>query len=183
VALGVAVLVSGPVAAHSEQGELTVVVAEAPAPGMVRLEVGLVYANDGHLAEESSVTASLTGPGGVTLGPVDLPRIAGARYGTEVPVPTPGTWQVTFAATGPTAQGTATIEVPPVTTSSAPPVSGPPTTTTTTTPATTGDPTVALEEESSSGRGTAIAVAAAVGGSVLLGGITLAVLRSRRTAR
>jgi hypothetical protein len=110
-ALLVVLVTAGPVGAHSEDGEMTVLAAEPSGSGAVQLEVGIVYASDGHLAEEAVVTATLEGPAGVVVGPVDLPRIAGARYGAEVAVPVEGTWQVTFNSTGPAAQGSAVVDV------------------------------------------------------------------------
>jgi hypothetical protein len=118
--LGVAALVTvvvalavwpSPVGAHSDDGVMTVLTAEQAGPGAVRLEVGLVYANDDDLAEEATVGATLTGPDGASVGPVELPRISGARYGADVEVPGPGDWSVAFVSEEPVAEAAATVEV------------------------------------------------------------------------
>jgi hypothetical protein len=47
-----------PAAAHDDDGQMTVTVAEPAGPDQVRVEVGLVYTGDGHLAEEAVVSAT-----------------------------------------------------------------------------------------------------------------------------
>lgn len=157
--------------AHGDEGKMTVTVAEQAGPGAIRLEVGILYANDEELAEEATVSATLTGPAGEKVGPVDLPRISGARYGTEVSVPVPGAWAVTVGSTTPTAQGTATVTV----------AEQAATTTSSTTEAAV--PTVADEapatpsDDGGSGAGVAIAVVAVV----VLAAAVGYVLRRRRS--
>ncbi|MHB1137354.1 MAG: hypothetical protein ACYC2O_00255 [Microthrixaceae bacterium] len=102
-----------PASAHDDVGEMTVTSSVQSGPATVRLEVGLVYDNDGHLAEDATVTAELTGPDGATVGPVPLERVDqdSALYGADVQVPSAGTWAATISSTGPTATATAAIEV------------------------------------------------------------------------
>lgn len=96
------VVTAAPAGAHGDEGEMTVLAVEPAAePNTVRLEIGLVYANDDELAEEATVTAMLTGPSGESVGPVSLPRITGSRYGAEAAVPVPGSWTVVITSTGP----------------------------------------------------------------------------------
>ncbi|HUO47181.1 MAG TPA: hypothetical protein VM470_10170 [Acidimicrobiia bacterium] len=119
------------VLAHSDEGEITVTLAEQGSGTAIILEVGIVYTDDGHLAEEASVTATLTGTGGETVGPIDLARSSGGAYGAEVTVPTSGEWSVLISSENPTAttEATVTLTEPTTTTS--------PSTTTTSAPATT----------------------------------------------
>jgi hypothetical protein len=104
---------AAPAGAHGDEGVMTVIAAEQGASAStVRLEIGLVYANDDDLAEEATVTAMLTGPSGETVGPVTLPRITGARYGADAEVPSPGTWTVVITSTAPEAESEPqTVEV------------------------------------------------------------------------
>lgn len=114
---------AGTAGAHDDVGEMTVTSSVQAGPGTVRLEVGLVYENDGHLAEDATVTATLTGPDGATAGPVTLDRVdeSSSLYAAEVPVPSTGTWAAQISSTGPTATATAAIEV----TDDAPAAGGP----------------------------------------------------------
>lgn len=101
-----------PAEGHGAEGTMSVLSATA-AGGTVALEVGVLYANDQEPAEEAEVTATLTGPGGTTIGPVALTQAAegSGRYTASVPVPSSGSWTVTFAATEPAAAATAIVEV------------------------------------------------------------------------
>lgn len=102
-----------PAGAHGDEGEMTVIAAEPGAdPDTVRVEIGLLYANDDDLATEATVTATLTNADGQTVGPVPVPRIEDARYGTEIAVPSPGTWTVVVTSTNPDAESDPqTVEV------------------------------------------------------------------------
>lgn len=130
-------MVAWPASAHSDEGEMTVTVVEQGSGDSIILEVGIVYSDDGHLAEEASVSATLTGPGGEIVGPVDLARIAGARYGAEVAVSGPGEWSVMITSENPTAEAEASVTlaepVTTTTTSSTTTTTAPTTTTTTAT--------------------------------------------------
>jgi hypothetical protein len=167
---------AGPARAHSVDGLMTVTAAEAPAPRSVRVEVGIVYANDNDPAEEATVTATLTGPAGEAVGPLPLERLQGARYGAEVPVPAGGTWTAEITATGPAATTTATIEVPDAPTMTAPA----PTTATTGPPATPAPPTgVADGATADDGTSAPVAATAAVVVLALSAGGAYAVTRRR----
>lgn len=102
-----------PAGAHSEQGEMSVLRAEQVAPLEVAVEVGLLHEDDAHLATEASVSASLTGPEGQVVGPVELLNTTGARYAAEIEVPTVGVWRVDLASTDPSAVAEAEVEVTP----------------------------------------------------------------------
>lgn len=128
-----AVLAGMATLAHGVSGEMTVLVAEAGEGLVVEVEVGVLYADDGHFAEDAEVMATLTGPDGATLGPVLLAHISGARYGTAIEVPTSGTWRIEIVSSEPEAVAEATVEVAPPETVT--------TTATTTTPTTTLAPT------------------------------------------
>lgn len=105
------VVLAAPAGAHSEDGRMTVTAAEPAGAGAVRVEVGIVYANDDDLAEEATVSAVLTGPAGQQVGPVPLNRTTGALYSSEVAVPAGGDWQVAVTSTSPAAEATATVTV------------------------------------------------------------------------
>src|SRR6478752_1303084 len=87
---------------HGEEGEMTITKAEATSATTVRVEVGLVYANDNELATGAAVNAQLTGPGGAQVGPVPLSRLDedSSVYGADVTVPQAGAWQVAVTSTG-----------------------------------------------------------------------------------
>jgi hypothetical protein len=104
---------SGVAAAHDDAGEMTITKVEQTGPTTVAVEVGLVYTGDGHLAEDATVTALLTGPEGETVGPVDLTRQGDGTslYAAEVQVTAPGTWTVAVTSTGPTAEKSGAVEV------------------------------------------------------------------------
>jgi hypothetical protein len=109
--LGGLALSGVPAAAHGDEGEMTVVVSEQVDGDVVRLEIGLLHADDGHLAEDASVTATLAGPDGSAIGPVALPQISGARYGTDIEGVAPGTWSITIASTDPSTEIITSVEV------------------------------------------------------------------------
>jgi hypothetical protein len=172
-----ALVVPLPVLAHSDEGEMTVTLIEQSGPQTITLEVGVVFADDGHLAEEATVAADLIGPSNETVGPVAMPRISGARYGAEITVPGPGSWTVSITSENPGASAEATIEVvEEASTTTAP------TTTTGSEPGTTtlpSAPGTTQVEEPTGGSGLPIA-AVAVAGLVVGGGI--AYFRRRGTA-
>ena len=58
-----------------DTGEVTVTRAEQSGPDRIDLEVGIVYGDDGHLAADATVTATLLGPSGDSIGPVTLQRV------------------------------------------------------------------------------------------------------------
>ncbi len=153
---------AAPAGAHSETGEMTVIVAEQTGPSTVRLEVGITFTNDGHLAEEATVSATFAGSGGPSLtAPVTLGHISGGRYGTEVELAS-GTWEANIASIDPEASATTTVVVSPD--------FG---TTTTTSPSSTTTTAAPVVETDSSDSGTSwavpvivVAVALAVGAAI-----------------
>jgi hypothetical protein len=109
-ALALLVALAVPAAAHTEVGEMEVLAAEQTDGTNVRIEVGVSY-EDEHLADAAKVTATVTHVNGTTVGPVDLPQISGARYGTVLDLPTVGEWTLTATSTGPAAEATTTFTV------------------------------------------------------------------------
>jgi hypothetical protein len=103
----------GTASAHGDEGELTVTKLEQVGPTSVAIEVGIVYEGDGHLAEDATVTATLSGPGGATVGPVQLTRTGESTslYGATVELPATGDWSVEVTSAEPTAEATQTVAV------------------------------------------------------------------------
>jgi hypothetical protein len=108
--------------AHGDEGTMTITKAEATSPTSIRVEAGLVYANDEELATGATVTATATGPGGATAGPAPLSRLDedSSVYGGDLTVPQPGSWQVQVTSTEPAAEASSTVEVAQATTTTAP---------------------------------------------------------------
>jgi len=103
---------AGTAAAHGDEGELTLTRLEATGPTTVEIEVGIVYEGDGHLAESATVSASLTGPSGATLGPLQMERTGDTTslYAVSTEV-TPGDWAVQVTSTEPTGEVRGTVTV------------------------------------------------------------------------
>lgn len=99
--------------AHGDEGELTVTSFEQVSSTAVRLEVGIVYAGDGHLAEDASVTATFAGPSGARVGPVELVRTGDTTslYAATVEVPAPGGWSALISSTTPDGQASGSVTV------------------------------------------------------------------------
>jgi hypothetical protein len=165
-----------PAGAHSEAGEMTVIVAEQVGSA-VRVEVGIVFTTDGRVAEEATVTATLSDPAGSTVGPQALARISGGRYGADVPVSAGGPWTATVSSTDPaaSAEQPVTVEEPVATTTSAPVA------TTTTTGAPSTDLASSSTESPSGGTSPWVWVAVAVVALALavVAGVAVGVTRSR----
>lgn len=151
--------------AHGPEGEMTVLVAEGTQGPAVALEVGVLYADDGHFAEEAEVAATLRGPGGETVGPVSLAHVSGARYGATVPVPVPGTWEIEIVAENPRAEATAAVVVP----EPAPTTQAPTTTTTTSAPEPSPDTTLADDEPDEAPGRAPLAPVAVVSAAIVIG--------------
>ena len=149
VVLGVA-LAAGPAAAHDDQGEMTVIDTVPAADGRtVRIDVGIVYSGDGHLADEAEVTVTGVGPDGAELDAAPLAHASGGRYSGTVVLDVPGAWSLTVTSTNP--ESSAPVEVV---------VEGPDATTTSTTEAATTSTTEAAEVtiDSEPGEGASILV-------------------------
>lgn len=104
---------TGVASAHGDEGELTVTKLELVGPTTVAVEAGIVYEGDGHLAEDAEVTATLRGPGGATVGPVQLVRTGESTslYAATVEVPAAGDWSVEVISTEPAAEAVQSISV------------------------------------------------------------------------
>lgn len=177
--------IAGSASAHGAEGEMTVITAEPAGAFEVRLQIGLLYANDTELATEATVTVTGVGPDGNTLRPTALPREEGAKYGTTLTGLANGPWTFTIVSTGPAATATASVEVPvdqqsstttpsPTTTAAPATTVAPDTTTTTSAPVVSGDDAGSSESNPAVIAAIAIATIAVVGGLFLF-------LRSRRS--
>lgn len=107
-ALAVLVALAAPAAAHGDTGTMEVVRAEVTEGLTARVEVGVLH-EDGDLAEEATVKATLRHVDGTTVGPVALEPVSGARYGATVELPRAGEWTLTARSTGPEAEATSTF--------------------------------------------------------------------------
>lgn len=180
-----AVLFPSIASAHSDAGTMTLTKLEQIGPERVRLEVGIVYEGDGHLAEDATVSATLKSTSGDTVGPVDLARVGeqSSLYGAEIEVSGTGSWTATVTSTNPTATAEATVEVAAesTTTTAATPTSTAPESTSppSTTSATTAPAEDASSEDDDSDNTGLYIVLAAVA-VIVLGG--LGVLLARRSS-
>jgi hypothetical protein len=114
VAITAIVLVgAAPAGAHGDEGELTLTKVEQTGPTTVAIEVGIVYEGDQHLAEDAQVRATLTGPGGATVGPVELTRTGSdnSLYAATVEVPGTGDWSVEVTSTEPSGEVSGSVTV------------------------------------------------------------------------
>ncbi len=114
LALAAVVLGGAEVAgAHGDAGELTVTRAEQSGPDRIELEVGIVHSDDNHIASGATVTATLVGPAGDTVGPVPLEQVDpdSTLYATEVQVSGPGSWAVAIDSTNPDAGTQTEVDV------------------------------------------------------------------------
>jgi cobalamin biosynthesis Mg chelatase CobN len=103
---------AAPAGAHGEEGEMTVVRAEQTAPLTIAIDVGLVHADDDHLAEDAEVWVDASTEGSA-LEPVGLRREGegSAVYSGEIQVPVAGEWTLRVESSGPDATTTATVTV------------------------------------------------------------------------
>ncbi len=179
----VLVATTGTASAHGDEGELELTTFEQTGPTTVEVEVGIVYEGDGHLAEDAAVTATLTGPDGATVGPVELAWAGenSSLYSATVEVPSVGDWAVAVTSTDPAgeAEGTLTVVEQADTTTTAAP------TTTVTTAAPDAPDPVAVDDELAADEGgddgvspAVIVVACLVLAALVIGGAVL-VARSR----
>jgi hypothetical protein len=103
-------MVASPAGAHSETGVLSLDLVARPG-STVEVQVALSYTDDGHPAEDALVTASATGPGGATAGPVTLTPIGLGGYRGELQATAAGTWIVRAESADPTATAETTVEI------------------------------------------------------------------------
>lgn len=174
---------AGPVAAHSDEGQMTVVSATESEPMTISVEAGLVYAGDQHLAEEAEVWVDASTEG-TQLEPVQLTRSGegSSVYSAQFPVPTAGEWTLSLESTNPeaTAQATVTVQGQPVqsTTTS---VVAPTSETTTSSPATDDTETAAATEDEDEDDGlSSVVIALVVVGVLVLGAAGFAIAQRRR---
>ena len=114
VAITAIVLVgAAPAGAHGDEGELTLTKVEQTGPTTVAIEVGIVYEGDQHLAQDAQVRATLSGPGGATVGPVELTRTGSdtSLYAATVEVPGAGDWSVAVTSTEPSGEVSGSVTV------------------------------------------------------------------------
>ncbi len=188
----VAVLFPGVAAAHGASGTMTVTKFEQSGPERVRLEVGLVYEGDEHLAEDATVTATLTSPTGENVGPIDLPRVSpdSSLYGADIEVATPGAWSAEITSVEPAATATATVEVvaESTTTTTAASDTTPTTAPVTTAPATTApaaidndttDTSSPAEDSSDDSSNTGLIIAIVAAAVIIVGGLGLVLTRGK----
>lgn len=99
--------------AHGDTGEVTVTRAEQSGPDRIDLEVGIVYGDDGHIAADATVTATLLGPSGDSIGPVTLQRVDpnSSLFAGEVEVSGPGSWTVQIDSANPEGATSAEVDV------------------------------------------------------------------------
>jgi hypothetical protein len=111
--LAVLVAGTGTAGAHGDEGEMTLTRFVQVGPVTVEVEVGIVYGGDGHLAEDAAVSATLAGPDGATVGPVELIRTGenSSLYAASIDVTAPGDWEVAVTSTEPEAEATGTVTV------------------------------------------------------------------------
>ncbi len=103
---------AGPAAAHDDEGTVTITRAEQVGASSVLVEVGIVFAGDGHLAEDAEVTATLSSAG-TTVGPVELDKgeDGTSLYSATIDVPSPGVWAIEVTSTDPSGTTTASVTV------------------------------------------------------------------------
>ncbi|MGH9270723.1 MAG: hypothetical protein ACRDZ2_05580, partial [Ilumatobacteraceae bacterium] len=95
---------SGLAQAHGDDGVIEVTAATAGTALTITYDILLTYLNDGDLAEDATVSVAADGPGGVTVGPIQLaPTGQPGHYGAAVGFPAPGIWQVRFSSLSPLA--------------------------------------------------------------------------------
>ena len=175
---------AGPAAAHGDTGEITVTRAEQTGPNRIELEVGVVHSDDAHIASEASVSATLTGPAGDTVGPIELTQVdpESSLYAAQVDVSGPGSWAVAVESTNPT--GSVQAEVDVVQSDGTTTTEAPSTTASTTTEAvaedtdSSADTPLDATAEDSSGDSRWLLIGAAVAAVALVAIVTLALRRN-----
>lgn len=167
-------------AAHSDEGELELTTFEQTGPRTVEVEVGIVYADE-HLAEDATVTATLRGPDGATVGPVDLVRTGDTTslYGATVELPAPGDWSVDVTSTEPTGQVAGAVTLSEQATTPSQPTASTSTPTTVAPSSLPSEPVADPDAEDDSGvSATTVVLACLVLAAIVIGG-AFAVARSR----
>lgn len=182
----VLVATTGTVSAHSDVGEMELTAFEQTGPTTVEIEVGIVYEGDGHLAEDATVTATLSGPDGATVGPVELTwaGVGSSLYAATVEVPVIGDWSVAVTSIDPAGavDGSLTVvEQAGTPTTEAPPTTSAPSTTEDAPEPVTLDDELAADQDAADEGGvspTVVVIACLVLAALVIGGAFL-VARSR----
>ncbi len=132
---------AGTALAHDETGTMSITRAEQSGPTSVLVEVGIVFAGDGHLAEDATVSATLD-DGTTSVGSIPLQHgeAGTSLYSATIDVPSAGTWAIEVTSTDPNASATGSVTV---SDSPAPTTTASTTTTTTTEDQTAEQPTSA----------------------------------------
>ncbi len=97
-----------PAYAHEGSGTLTIELAN-PVGESVHYVAKLVW-EDGHAADDATVTVVAEGPG-PTVGPISMKQAGEGLYEAVVRFPEPGVWQVRFTSVSPTTTLTYSQEV------------------------------------------------------------------------
>ncbi len=182
---------SGVAGAHGDTGEITVTRAEQIGPNRIDLEVGIVHGDDGHIATEATVSATLVGPAGDTVGPVPLAQVdpESSLYAAQIEVSGPGSWAVAIDSTNPSGGLQTDVDVVQSTDATPPEGSGAEATTSTAAPATTEvpvdgadsaaeTPVDAVADDDSGGDSQWLLVGAALAAVALVAIVTLALRRN-----
>lgn len=103
----------GNAAAHSDGGSMQIITLEQTGPLTVTIEAGVTFANDGHLAADAAVQATLSGPGGESIGPIALQGggEGSGLYLAEVVLPAPGPWSAEVTSSNPSARADGEVQV------------------------------------------------------------------------
>jgi hypothetical protein len=91
------------VAAHSEQGLLTLDATASRQPLAAEVRARLVYVSDGHPASNASVTVEALGPNGLTVPARAMTSEGDGVYTSSVVLPTSGPWTFRAVASDPSA--------------------------------------------------------------------------------
>jgi hypothetical protein len=100
-----------PALAHSDQGIMTAEARPGSRPQTVTARARVVFANDGHPANDAAVTVTGTGPNGAQVGPTALNRVDDGEYEATVTVAPAGEWSLVFSSANPAATAGTTFTV------------------------------------------------------------------------
>jgi hypothetical protein len=116
VAVGLVVggALGSPAVAHEGKGIVTVEASHPAGATAVHYIVRVTWEDDGHPAEDATVTAAAVGGDGTTLTPVTLaPADDDGRYAGVVEYPEAGSWTVRFTSIDPTGTAERSEEIAP----------------------------------------------------------------------
>jgi hypothetical protein len=116
VAVGLVVggALGSPAVAHEGKGIVTVEASHPAGATAVHYIVRVTWEDDGHPAEDATVTAAAIGGDGTTLTPVTLaPADDDGRYAGVVEYPEAGSWTVRFTSIDPTGTAERSEEIAP----------------------------------------------------------------------